>query len=192
MEDGGLLRRITDLARDLGVIDIGVASADMWESDPLVSSRIVKGNRPRDIMPEARSVIVVGIPVQRTVLETAPSIYYNHLYGVVNDMLDHVTERISMELGVLGCKAVYVPRDGYHGLAGLRVRQDSFFSHRHAAYLAGMGTFGWNNMLLTERYGPRIRFSSVITDAPLPHGSPSDRELCIGCGRCSREAPRAR
>ena len=85
--------------------------------------------------------------------------------------------------------AVAIPRDGYLGLAGLRGDPSAFFSHRHAAYLAGMGTFGYNNMLLTERYGPRIRLASIVTSAELPSGSPMDRQLCTGCRRCVRECP---
>lgn len=180
---------IRGLARDLGIVDIGVADPVSWDTDPLVSSRIRVGNRPRDIMPGCRSVIVIGIPVQPTILETAPSIYYNHLYNVVNSALDQAAERIALELGIMGHNAVYVPRDGYHGLVGLKERQDAFFSHRHAAYLAGLGTFGYSNMLLTERYGPRIRFASVVTDAVLPLGKPMGGNLCIGCGKCTKECP---
>ena len=52
-----------------------------------------------------------------------------------------------------------------------------------------MGTFGYNNMLLTERYGPRIRLASIVTSAELPSGSPMGRQLCTGCRRCVRECP---
>ncbi len=185
-----LLGRLRDIARSMGVIDIGVASVESWVVDPLVSSRIGEGHRPQDLMPDARSVIVIGIPVQRTILDTAPSIYYNHLYSVVNNMLDQVSERLALELNALGYRAVYVPRDGYAGISGLREMLGStFFSHRHAAYLAGMGTFGWNNMLLTEAYGPRIRLASVITSAELPPGEVMDGNLCIRCGKCTDECP---
>ncbi len=189
MDGKELFDRIVELSRGFGIVDVGVADADAWETDPLVSKRIGIGRRPKDIMSEARSVISIGIPMQRTIVETAPSIYYNNLYGIVNSTLDHAGERIALELGIEGHLAVYVPRDGYQGIEGLLVSQDSFFSHRHSAYLAGMGTFGWNNLLLTERYGPRIRFTSIITSAELPCGSPMDKNLCIECGRCRDECP---
>lgn len=184
-----MYERIREVARDNGIVDVGVADASAWLTDPLVSERIPVGGRPTDIMPDARSVIVIGIPLQNTILDTAPSIYYNHLYSVVNNMLDQVGERISLELLALGHHAVYVPRDGYHGINGLKQSQTAFFSHRHSAYLAGLGTFGYNNMLLTERNGPRIRFTSIITDAELPHETPMEGQLCIGCRRCTRECP---
>lgn len=183
------MARLREAARAMGVADVRAAPAGRWSTDPLVSSRIGPGRRPLDIMPDAKSVVVVAVPIQKTVLDTAPSIYYNHLYNTVNALLDGVTERLALELNIMGHRAVYVPRDGYHGIAGLREDPSAFFSHRHAAYLAGMGTFGWNNMLLTEEYGPRVRFSSVITSAELPYGEVMERQLCIGCGKCARVCP---
>lgn len=185
----GLMERIGTLCRDMGIVDVGVADPKSWDTDPLASARTPVGGRPLSVMPDARSVIVIGIPVQPTVLDTAPSIYYNHLYGVVNDMLDHAAERIALELMALGHRAVYVPRDGYFGLAGLRRDPTAFFSHRHAAYLAGMGTFGYSGMILTPAYGPRIRLTSIITSAELPHGSPMEGQLCVSCGKCKRMCP---
>lgn len=185
----GLRESIRTLLRNNGIVDFGVADATAWDSDSLVSSRINTGCRPRDIMPGARSVIVFGIPIQNTILDTAPSIYYNHLYGVVNNMLDQVGERVVLELLALGHHAVYIPRDGYHGIVGLKQRQDSFFSHRHSAYLAGLGNFGYNNMLLTSKNGPRIRFTSVITNAELPCDSPITERICIGCRKCTKVCP---
>ena len=38
------------------------------------------------------------------------------------------------------------------------------FSHRHAATRAGLGEFGYNNIVLTPQFGPRQRFNSIITD----------------------------
>ena len=189
MERNSTSDRIEEVCRGLGIFDVGTADAGMWDTDPLVSARIGRGGRPRDLMPDARSVIVIGIPIQRTVLNTAPSILYNHLYNTVNTMLDQAAERIALELMSMGHHAVAIPRDGYHGLAGLRDDPSAFFSHRHAAYLAGMGTFGYNNMLLTEKYGPRIRLASIVTSAQLRSGSPMDRQLCTGCRKCVRECP---
>ncbi len=41
------------------------------------------------------------------------------------------------------------------------------FSHRHAAVAAGLAEFGWNNLVVSPDYGPRIRWVSVITRAEL-------------------------
>lgn len=181
--------RIAEVARGMGIIDISVASASAWDSNPLVSSRIGSSSRPAALMDSAKSVIVIGIPIQKAIIDTAPSIYYHSLYDTVNAMLDHAGERIALELGILGHDAVYVPRDGYHGIKGLQNDPSAFFSHRHAAYLAGMGTFGYNNMILTEKYGPRIRFTSIITSAELTPKKPMSKELCVKCKKCTKACP---
>ena len=44
-------------------------------------------------------------------------------------------------------------------------------------------------MILTPEYGPRVRFGSVITAAPLPADAVRDDDLCIRCMRCVRMCP---
>lgn len=65
------------------------------------------------------------------------------------------------------------------------------WSERHAAYAAGLGTFGLSRGLITEK-GMAGRFGSVITDAELvptarPYSSPF--EYCVMCGACMRRCP---
>lgn len=184
-----LLGKIRETARGMGITDLSVAAAAAWDTDPLVKSRIEECARPRSILTTAKSVVVIGVPIQKAILDTAPSIYYHCLYDTVNAFLDHAGERIALELGIAGYDAIYVPRDGYHGISGLKADPSAFFSHRHAAYLAGMGTFGYSNMILTPGHGPRIRFTSVITSAELPSAHPMGRELCIKCRKCTKACP---
>jgi epoxyqueuosine reductase QueG len=63
------------------------------------------------------------------------------------------------------------------------------FSHVLAAKYAGLGTVGFSHALLTEAYGPRVRFVSLLTDAALPADAMLERELCIHCLRCSKVCP---
>ncbi len=66
-----------------------------------------------------------------------------------------------------GYPSIYLPRDGYGDIEVLLKKPMAFFSHKHAAYLAGMGSFGENNVILTEEYGPRVRFTSIFTTAEI-------------------------
>lgn len=52
---------------------------------------------------------------------------------------------------------------------------------RHAPYLAGLGSFGVNNVLLTPEFGPRVRFASVFTTAEFPPDPVIDADLCTRC-----------
>lgn len=53
------------------------------------------------------------------------------------------------------------------------------FSHRHAATRAGLGEFGYNNVVLTRQFGPRQRFNSIITEAELVPDPLIDRPICL-------------
>ena len=183
------LDRLKDIVAGLNIPVMGIASVGLWDTDPMVSSTVPVERRPKSIMPESMSAIVIGVPIQESIIRTAPSIYYRELYKVTNAILDDSAQRIVMALEMMGHKAAFIPRDGYHGMKGLLKEPTSFFSHKHAAYLAGLGTFGVNNTILTERYGPRIRFTTILTDAELPSGKPMDRQLCIRCMRCRDQCP---
>jgi epoxyqueuosine reductase QueG len=60
------------------------------------------------------------------------------------------------------------------------------FSHRHAATRAGLGEFGYNNVVLTPEYGPRQRFNSIVTDAELVPDPLVTRPICLreACNLC--------
>lgn len=72
----------------------------------------------------------------------------------------------------------------------------SKWSHRHSAYLAGLGTFGLSEGLITEK-GKAVRITSLIIEADL---TPSDKpyssynEWCLyfrdgSCGICMKRCP---
>lgn len=88
-----------------------------------------------------------------------------------------------------GYPLVPVPRDGYGGIPAIRREPVAFFSHRHAAFLAGLGTFGIHNCILTREYGPRVRFGSVFTTAKIPSDPLMNEELCTWCMQCVLSCP---
>jgi epoxyqueuosine reductase QueG len=174
--------------QQLDVPLVGIAPVDRWDEEPF-RPWVPQEFRPRGIYPEARSVIVIGMPVELPALETGPSIFYHETYNTLNRLLDDSAYRIATMLGEMGHPSIFVPRDGYGGLDVLRDRPVAFFSHRHAAYLAGLGTFGVNNMLLTPKYGPRVRFTSILTTADLPPDDIMQEDLCTRCMRCAHACP---
>lgn len=57
---------------------------------------------------------------------------------------------------------------------------------------AGLGELGRQGILITPKYGPRVRLAKVITDMPLNTDSPISfgvTEFCDVCGKCARECP---
>ena len=63
------------------------------------------------------------------------------------------------------------------------------FSHKLAAHLAGLGWIGKSCLLVTPQAGPRARWATVLTDAPLAAtGAPMD-ERCGECVQCVEICP---
>jgi epoxyqueuosine reductase QueG len=167
---------------------VGVASTERWNNPPFLPW-MPEEFYPQSIYPEAKSVIVIGLPIPLPVLETSPAIYYRELYNTVNTLLDQYTYRLANFLTERGYPSIFVPRDGYGNIQVLLEKPIAFFSHRHAALLAGLGNFGVNNTILTPEYGPRVRFGSILSTAELPSDPMLETELCTRCMRCVKMCP---
>lgn len=60
------------------------------------------------------------------------------------------------------------------------------------AMQAGLGDLGRNGLLITPKFGPRVRISKVLTDLPLVADSPIDfgvTEFCTVCQKCTETCP---
>jgi len=173
----------TGLERLLAGYEIGlhgIASLDLYRSRFPEAGFIVP-----DVFPRA---VVILYPLLRGVLETleeSPNHLYFHHYKQVNYHLDRVGLAVGRYLEDAGFSAVPVA-------ASQTLDRDdrrAHISHRHLGFVAGLGWRGKNNLLVNERYGSRFRLASVLTDAPLPEGSPMEEELCGGCSLCAGLCP---
>ncbi len=61
--------------------------------------------------------------------------------------------------------------------------------HKTVARLAGVGWIGRCALLVTEQYGSAVRYNTVLTDAPLPVGTPIDVPRCGECTACVEACP---
>jgi epoxyqueuosine reductase len=94
-------------------------------------------------------------------------------------MLEFIGQFVGQYLLTQGYQAMIFPTTGLHpsipGLTDKQIWEENSkfrytfgpFSHRHAATRAGLGEFGYNNLVLTREFGPRQRFNSIVTDAEL-------------------------
>jgi epoxyqueuosine reductase len=143
-----LKRRIIRKCAALDIPLVGFAPADRWDT-PLFEPWVPPEFWPLALFPETKTVIVIGIPVSLPVIDSAPSIHYHELYSTVNTLLDTSAYRIATALTERGYPSVWIPRDGYGSIEVLKDNPVAFFSHRHAAFLSGLGNFGVNNAILT-------------------------------------------
>jgi epoxyqueuosine reductase len=114
--------------------------------------------------------------------------FYNRVGHIVHDyMLEFIGQVVGQYLLGQGYQAMIFPTTGLHpkvdDLSDIEIWEGpprgaaqeyspfcyTFgpFSHRHAVTRAGLGEFGYNNVVLTPQFGPRQRFNSIITDAEL-------------------------
>ena len=186
--NGDLKTILQERCRSMEISLMGVANVERWD-DRGRAMGIPRAFFPHSLFPEARSVIVIGLPIHLPVIETSPSLWYHEEYMIVNHLLDQYSYRLANFLNESGFPSIPVPRDGYAGIEALMKKPVAFFSHRHAAFLAGLGTFGVNNMILTPQYGPRARFASILTAATIPTDPLMEEEICIRCMRCVNLCP---
>jgi len=63
------------------------------------------------------------------------------------------------------------------------------FPIKVAAVAAGLGVRGKSGLVLTPRWGPRVRLSAVVTDAVLDKDEPLNTDLCGDCHLCIESCP---
>jgi epoxyqueuosine reductase len=196
-----LTSEVKEAVLGLGASLVGIAGADRFDGAP-------KGHRPEDLLPGARAVVVMGVQVLESIsgwnrLFRASEIYETeeqriaiaerHFYGrsgyeTINIFLEQLGLRTALHLEGRGHRSMYFPATFAHH-APIMEKIPGYhapFSHRHAAVRAGLGEFGLNNLVLTRRFGPRVRFMSVITGAPLAADPLPSEKLCLGasCRLC--------
>ena len=104
-----------------------------------------------------------------------------------NQLIKDICKEISRQLVDMGFNAAYEMPTHNFDSEGLL----SSWSHKHVAYVCGLGNFGHNTMLITEK-GCAGRFGSLITDKYLEPVA-TTRELyhpyCAECDYCVRVCP---
>lgn len=64
------------------------------------------------------------------------------------------------------------------------------FSFKFAAVNAGLGWIGKNDVVVTEKYGPRVRLSAVLIDNPFTYGQKIVESNCPdSCKKCVEVCP---
>ncbi|AIF50469.1 epoxyqueuosine reductase [Pelosinus sp. UFO1] len=185
MELEQIKKQITEYAKGLGASLVGFAPVFRWKE----GTEVAPEYHPDAIWSEVKIVIVLGVPVLLPILETTPSINYVEQYDTCNVMLDQIAYRLAVYLNDLGYPSIFLPRDGYGNIEILIDKPVAAFSHVYAGKYAGLGTIGYNNTLLNEQYGPRVRYVSVFTGLSLPGDELIGKELCNGCKVCQKLCP---
>jgi epoxyqueuosine reductase QueG len=146
---------------------------------------------PYDILPDAKSIISYFIPFQEYIVKSnIKGPMASTEWAVANIKTDNLIRIINENIEIL-------MRKHKHKAGRISVIHSfdtkklvTTWSHMHIAYLAGMGTFGINNMLITKS-GCCGRFGSILINYKFDEYKPIGeiKEKCLHklygvCGVC--------
>lgn len=144
---------------------------------------------PEDLLTNARTVIVYFLPfTKETALANKEGRFASKTWAIAyvetNQLIEEINNCLAAVLHGKGLRSVSVPPT--HNFDREHLISD--WSHKHAAYIAGLGTFGTHCLLITDK-GCCGRLGSIITDAVITPTERPDSEYCLNrynnsCGAC--------
>lgn len=190
--------KIIEIAKANGADLVGFAPADRFEKD----------NAIFQILPGTKTVIGLAFRVLRGVYRGVEegSTYYQYTTMAVENMEETVMPMAAMKV------AMYLEQQGHMALPQRRHQQimaeedstnpevayDAVYRGRTAerqmdfldgAVKCGLGEKSFHNTLLTDDFGPMVRWCFVLTDAELEPTDLVTPHLCDKCGKCAQACP---
>jgi len=140
----------------------------------------------RQGLPRAVSIAVARDPFFVASLSNGPPPESPGEFRRNNELLDELRSLAVRVLQQHGHQAI-TRRTQQYGVDEATL--STVLPHKTAATRAGLGWIGRCAVLVTEAYGSAVRITTVLTDAPLPVGTPLDDSLCGDCRACVDACP---
>jgi epoxyqueuosine reductase QueG len=174
---------------------VGFSSA----SDPLYAKiKDLAGSHhllPTDILPKAKTIVSFFLPFSQKVVEAnrreadLPAREWADSYVHANELIDQTGQDLAALITTKGLKAAAVKSTHNYDKETLKAP----WSHRSAAFVAGLGRFGLNRMLITP-VGGAGRYGTVLVSGELTPSVRPEEELCLflkngSCRYCLEHCP---
>lgn len=158
-----LTKKLLEVSTGCGADLFGVADASDF-------SGYTGKRNPLFYVDNAKSVIVIGYHINDPMLD----LWVDQIDGkqscyFVNEILGNIAHEMISVLLQDGVATVLSPYSGIYT--------------KDAAVLAGLGTIGKNNLLLTKRFGPRVRLRAIVIEAELSKIPRTQESFCDNCPR---------
>lgn len=189
---------IIRIAKENGADIVGFAPASRFDkNDPVFK-----------IFPETKTVIGLAFRVLRGIYRGIEegSTYYQYTTMAVENMEETIMPMAQLKV------AMYMESQGALALPQRRHQQimaeenstnpevayDAVYRSRaaevqmdflDAAVKCGLGEKGLHQTLLTDEFGPMVRYCFILTDAELPATEVVEPHLCDKCGKCIKGCP---
>jgi len=100
--------------------------------------------------------------------------------------LQRTTEKWLRERGF---RSLSIPPDSDRIKNKLIAKLYHLVSHKTAATCSGLGWIGKNGLIINKRYGSKLSWATVLTNAPLDPDVPVRESLCGECDLCVKHCP---
>lgn len=151
-------------------------------------------NTPKELLPEAQSVISYFVPFTREVVMEPKTVkdgsaLWSEAYQEINAYFEVINQEVRNYLESQGYLVETIRATHTYDPKDLK----AYWSHRSAAVIAGLATLGANRLAITEK-GSGGRFCTVITSAKLEPTPMPVEEKCLykkngSCGLCFKACP---
>lgn len=134
---------------------------------------------PKDLLPNARTVIVYFLPFDKSIARSNREKHFASeqwavAYVETNQLIRDINSHLVTLLHDKGFHSADLPPT--HNFDTEQLMSD--WSHKHIAYIAGLGKFGTHHLLITDK-GCCGRFGSLITNAVIKPNERSEGESCL-------------
>ena len=157
---------------------LAIASADDLYFEKLKEVISEQHKTPNELLPGAKSVITYFLPFVDEISKSNEtgrdaSLVWVRAYIETNRLISIINQNLQQEIKDKGHNsAAPAATDNFS-------KEDliSYWSHKHVAWIAGLGKFGLHKMLITE-VGSAGRIGSLVIDYKLPVTNRPDQEFC--------------
>jgi len=190
VSDGQLKGILQQFCSTINIEYVGIASSGPYVELEQILRRRIENNQytefeeaclakridPRLTMEDVQSVIVCLFPYD--IGEKAEGNIAKYTYAV--DYHTVIKEKLK-QIGIFLTEAV--PGFRYQAFVDTGPLVD-----RYMAYLAGVGFYGENGHIITDKYGSYVLIGYMLTNHSFEIDNPLER-TCLQCGRCAEACP---
>lgn len=175
-----LSERLRTKAYELGTGDVGFCAVDALSKNAITLNTMLPG---------CRSVVCIIVPHSTTALDSSD--IYLKQYDTIfcYDEVARISHRLARYLETEGYKAVAVPAflpldmsDGKMGMIGA-------IDWKQAAVESNLAAWGKSGLVVSSRFGPRIRIGGLITTAVIKPDEKLTVSPCADCRICIESCP---
>jgi epoxyqueuosine reductase QueG len=155
--------------------------------------------RPADILPEVKTLVSFFLPFSKKVVKANsrepdfPSREWMDSYIQANNLINQISQGLVALMTSKGLKAALVGATQHYDDKDDENTLKAPWSHRSAAFVAGLGRFGLNRLLITP-VGGAGRYGTVFISEELAPSVRPEEELCLfwkngSCLYCLEHCP---